>query len=226
MLSMLVVFAVSAVAAASASAAPHWWICEKGTGTGTKYTEHKCTTSSVTGEWEWKALAPGVRVNVKSKGGPFTLTSPGKIIVCKKAVDNGWIENPTGGGAGIDLLAEAKFTECTVTKPAKCTVTEPIVVKNANTLLSEVAGVFHDTFTPTEEEGKLFTEIKLNGTECAGKGKFKVRGKATAIINGANAELTFTNALSELTLGEEPAEFEGKATQETENEWAIDVRNP
>ncbi|MGH8301579.1 MAG: hypothetical protein ACRET5_08950 [Steroidobacteraceae bacterium] len=224
MVAGLAVFAVSAVASASASAQPHWWLCKKVT--SGKFLNAHCTESGA-GTWEWEALPAETSVKVKSKGGKSVLESPGKIIECKKVEDTGSIENPTGGGAGIGKLTEAKFSECTVTKPAKCTVTEPIVVKNAKTALSEPeAGVFHETFTPEEEEGKLFTEIKLGGSECAGKGKFKVRGKATATVNGANAELTFTGALSELTLGEEVATFESKETQETEAGEGIDVRNP
>ena len=51
-LCLVAVFAMSMVAAGTASAAPHWLACTSGAA-GTKYTTGQCTTASSTGTWAW-----------------------------------------------------------------------------------------------------------------------------------------------------------------------------
>jgi hypothetical protein len=221
LMSLLAVFAISAVASASASAQPHWWICKKG---GTEMA--KCTGGS--GEWHWVKLPLSTRVNVKTKGGVSKLkVTGGPTIECKKVKDIGWIENPDNGEAGIDFLTKAEFTECKVVGAATCEVKEPIVVENVKTKLGEKEGKFIDTFTPEAAE-ELFTKITIK--KCAEEVvEAHVTGKVVALVNGANAELEFTNppvAGSTLKFGAKEAIFEAKIEEETEAGEAIDIRNP
>jgi hypothetical protein len=123
------------------------------------------------------------------------------------------------------------FKECTVTKPAKCKVKEPI---ESRATLEGVEGLGPEANTMGVElkghgEGETFAEITYEGAECALKGKtFKVTGSVVG-TNGPGTEASQTNhwtgatvvftpkkEMQKLKLGVEAAEFETIVTQ-TEN---------
>jgi hypothetical protein len=239
---LIAVIAFSAIASASASAFNlEWEVCEKGTGTGTKFSEHKCNTHlGGTEEWEFKKLVGTQKVT--SKGGAFTLEVTGKKIKCTSVTDKGTI---TGGKPGTDLAEEIVFTGCT-TSQAGCKVrsTPPpivafgtIVVTNIKTKLEEVAGKLVDKFEQKEVENakkekvKEFVTLEFEaeaGKSCSEFPTTKVKGDVAAecknLANG-NVELVFPKPAIAQTPKLEAfglaATLTGTVEEELENKWAF-----
>ena len=229
MLGLLAAFAVGAVASASASASLEWFICNKPGGSIWLYTDSLCTKDSTgkTGAWELSLLARGTSLNITSSGGPFILKSKThgiKLeIECSTQTGSGRIENPTGGGNGIDL-ATIEFKTCTMPKPGEnCMIKEPITT-NANTELITLGGKTLDLFTP-DPAGQPFAELEILG--CTGGAAvlnasgYKIQGKTSGAINNSTSTLTFGAEMDELTFAGEPAGFEGKSTQLTDGGGGI-----
>jgi hypothetical protein len=219
MLSLLAVFAASALASASASAAPllEWLVCEELPGAGveppTKYDNHLCNTKAkplAERKWEWKLLAAGETRNVDSHGGEFVLNA-GKPTEnkCTLVEDKGDI---TGGKPGTDLALEIKFTGCTTPKELTCKVKSKsppdtragtIIVTNIPTDLEDrlIGGVFKvvDNFLQKlVGTTKEFVTLEFGTEEVeqpAGSGKFVLQGvcvkfPATTKIKGSIAAET------------------------------------
>jgi hypothetical protein len=212
MLSLLAVFAVSAVASASASA-----------------TE---------GIVEWKIGGnpfTGTETET-SKGGVFTLKA-GITIECKKVKDTGSITQ-VAGKAGTDATT-VEFEECAIPGNANCTVTSEnetnegaevngtITVKAKTELFEPVEttpDIHYDRFTGEEAEGRFVTIEVDNaaGKTCLVKGEeYTVTGKACAEAGpeAVKAKLTFSKAIEEacgtgLKLKGVAAEFKGVTEQE------------
>lgn len=120
MVAMLAVFAVGAVASASALAASEdiWEVCKEG---GTeKFETNACAKTSSTGKFSFKKLETGETVKTVSSGSKFVLNK-GKTteIECTAVSDKGTI---TGGKPGTDEATEIKFTGCTTPKEKTCKV--------------------------------------------------------------------------------------------------------
>src|SRR4029077_380537 len=105
---------------------------------------------------------------------------------CSTVNGSGTIENSESkaGDHKVSGTLTLEVSNCTVTKPAKCSVKEPIIWKatfmgiDQNGAEKNAMGV---EFIP---EGKNFTEITFEGAECALKGStFGTSG--TAIVTGA-----------------------------------------
>ena len=242
MLSLLAVFAISAAASASSASAFNlkWEVCEEGTGAGTKYTGHKCTTPSGTGKWEWKVLAAGETRNIVSwivPGTTYVLTVGTRVITCTGAEDAGTI---TGGTPGTDNI-RVLFYGCT-TSQVGCLVKTAhqangiILVPNIETKLVEressgggakkLADEFKETASLKEfvtlkfepEAGKSCSEF---GTETKVKGQ--VAGEAINLANG-NTEIKFPSPeLKGNTIEAfgRPAKLTGRSEVELENGWAF-----
>lgn len=217
-----------------------WDVCEEGTGTGTKYTEHKCTTVSGTGKWEWKVLTAATETRkVISSGGEFKLKAGTLTVTCKKVADKGTI---TGGKPGTDLAEEIKFTECT-TGEAGCEVKSAggvlgtIVVTNIPTKLEQVTvgeeEIEVDLFesktieNKEKEKEKEFVTLEFSGASCAKPGYVttKVKGNVAAETVPGTGELNFPSpaitAADTLNAFGVSATLTGKDTQELENGWAV-----
>ena len=120
-ISLLAVFAFSAIASASASAfALEWQTCQEKA--GGKFENHGCAKEGPPKTFEWETLGAGVTkkiISTKLAGSAeFVLNAGGKEIKCKKVDDTGTI---TGGKPGTDEATEIKFTECKTTE-ANCKV--------------------------------------------------------------------------------------------------------
>jgi hypothetical protein len=112
-LCLVAVFAMSAVAAASASAAePEYLSCVKAAKVGKTYTggynNKTCTevNAKSEGKYATKPVASGTTFTSKSKGATFTVE--GTIVKCKKDTDSGTF---FGGGA---IVEEITFSDCGV----------------------------------------------------------------------------------------------------------------
>jgi len=137
-------------------------------------------------------------------------------IECKKVASTGTIENKEGppmSVAGTKIVAE--YSECTVQKPAKCKVKEPIKTNELTSATEINATEMFVKFTPPA--GKPFVEITLEGAECAIKGTFPVEGSAAgtgASNSGEGATLVFTEPMTATTLkfGGQAATFSATET--------------
>jgi len=184
MLSMLAVFAFSAVAATGAQAGPPWWIvkCHKITSTTEKgrFENSECIKEGGLKEWDRrllagetrkitskKALAPAFKLIAKE--GTTTVT-----IECKAFKNTGEI---IGGWPGTDLTT-ITFEECSVEPKtvAQCGASNVegkpgvIVVENVKTALNWDGWTGQRTeadeaFFPATENN-LFVKFTLSGTEC------------------------------------------------------------
>jgi hypothetical protein len=148
---------------------------------------------------ETKAAAPTIL-----KGSIFGIKSE---ITCQTVTGEGSLTNeePESKVHQVKGSVKAKFTNCSVQKPAGCKVKEPISV---NSKVKGVEGIGTTgkqmglEFEP--ESGKVFSEVTLEG--CIGAGTFKTEG--TAIGTGtpspeekfSGATNVFTNAMTKETL--------------------------
>jgi hypothetical protein len=162
-----------------------------------------------------KSITEPVALEHETLGGEYRLLgTPFGVavhILCTKVLVLGLI---TTGGLGH---AHFEFHSCTVSKPANCTVEEPIPVLVDFHLFKEPGTpdpIFTLHFTPLE--GTTFATITLKGATCALKEKFEVKGEQ--LCNAPQLGLELTNhtllceaAGSNLTAGGKKATFEGTA---------------
>ncbi|MFI4990605.1 MAG: hypothetical protein ACHQHO_06790 [Solirubrobacterales bacterium] len=208
----------------------------------------------------FSALALGVVTSASASaaacntgGGVFTVCSGGEVYLgelenkntaVSSVLKGEVLETPTelkGTTAVAKLKAGEKgtgsgkitFTNITVSKPAKCTVKEPVVAE-FNVQASKVPAPPTATFTGSKA-GEAFTEIefKNKGTEeCPLKNKvFKVTGSQLAEFDSKigteeiNHSVIAKAAGSNLHLGENKATFEGTfnevETIPTAKPWAL-----
>jgi hypothetical protein len=200
--------------------------------------------------------------NSTTGAGTFSPTLKGKLggveleIVCKTGHAEGFIHNvePSANIHEVTGTATTKFggaagsKDCTVVKPANCTVKEPIEVK------AEFEGVEGGGAGNNEmglefkvvggKAGGTFVEITLEGAKCAIKVPLvvKLKEKVTGVIatgtpkpteKYSGATLWFTNAMTAeaLEIGGNVAEFEAKFTPrmkrtKEEEEKKEDKTNP
>jgi hypothetical protein len=191
---LVAVFAMGAVAAASASATePIWTVpCHKviaaNAGKG-EYGNSTCTTLGGSKEFSKKLLVGEKEAFESKQEGVQILKAVGITIECTKEVDSGFL---IGGKPGTDETS-AKYTVCT--NNAGCTITEPIeLIKIPTTLVwkEKAGGKVLDLFTPKEN---IFTTITLSKcTNIALNGSHKVEGQALAEV--LNEKMEPVNALA------------------------------
>lgn len=186
-LALVAVFAMSAVAVSSASAAkngPHWWVCEKDA-TGL-FSNSECSTSG-TG-WESKELTTGTR-KITFTSGETKLKTASDLIVCKKDKGTGEI---IGGWPGTDK-ATITFEECKVTKPFSCevknaggtfgtiitTVNTELVYTGTKTQAEKEEPPLGILFKTTSSANKLFVELEFSGLCAFGAKKVEATGEVT-----------------------------------------------
>jgi hypothetical protein len=192
LISALAVFAISAVASASASAV-EWKV--KGVGLGT-------------GE---RKIAEVAKIGVEPVANENVLKWNGIVVTCTGlTVKGGFIKGPAANGA--EALT---FSGCSVTTPAKCIVTGGSIKTEAVVSTLEAGPPVKVKFAP--KTGENFTKFKLaNKSEtevCSVKGEFTVHGTATGEVVKPGVEeveksLAFNKTSgSKLLVGEQPAEF-------------------
>jgi hypothetical protein len=195
LVSLLAVFAVSAVASASASAeGPHWRVpCRKvsvaNKGLG-EFNNAACTEVGGTKEFT-NVLLTGETIKAVSKnkaGTSFilkgTLAGVKITLECTKVEDKSTLE---GGGPGKDKN-EIIFTKCTVTAPAEsgCKVKEPITVKTITVLV-----FLSRKKTTPPEKWRVQTEKEYE--EAPGKGEERAIGDEFKPETGTTfAEITLS----------------------------------
>lgn len=157
---LVAVFAIGAVASASASAfALEWQTCQPKT--GGEFKNHGCAEKGPPNEFEWKTLLAGEHLAVisKIKSATFVLTVGSKKITCTSATDKGFI---WGGKPGTDEITELEFDPCKTTE-ATC------LVKSAGPPAK--AGIIIVVNIPTKlVEGEKLNGEKVVADEFAGTG--------------------------------------------------------
>lgn len=195
LMGLLAVFAVSAVASASASAGPLHWYSKNG--------------GLITGELLINALG-GTQL-LKSESGGVKVE-----ITCSHLDVHGTLTNPGGTNAGTALLS-LLYLACAVgqTTLKKCVIPEEMIH-------TEVMGVLQGTNTaPTIEflppSGATFVEITFANCENTGFNRaFPVIGTALGKIDNSTSVLLVNEpkAGSMLKFGGEPASLLGESTVE------------
>jgi len=188
-LALVAVFAMSAVAVSSASAAkngPHWWVCEKDA-TGL-FSNSECSKSG-TG-WESKELLGGETRKISFTSGETKLKTASDLIVCKKDKGTGEI---IGGWPGTDK-ATIIFEECKVTKPTSCEVkskgekTFGTITVSVNTELVYTGTKEQEEkeepplgilFKTTSSASKAFIELEFSGICAFGPKVVEATGEVT-----------------------------------------------
>jgi hypothetical protein len=149
-------------------------------------------------------------------GTPFGVATH---VNCSLVVTTGKIEGTSKGNATL------KFTKCTVTKPANCTVKEPIETNVTTALVGTSPEV---EFKP--EGGTTFTTITLLGASCSIKEPFTVTGTQTCKLPSSETEkmaheIACETTGSNLKAGGKTATFKGGTEGlelAKEYEWSVD----
>jgi hypothetical protein len=197
-LALVAVFAMGAVAAASASAEHlEFGKCVEQAGAGTKYKDANCLEVSATGKFEWVPLAAGSNV-------PFTATSPaGKLVTvggeevnCEKDKAVGHLTGPTTD------LATVTFEGCTGLLGVKCTTAGQAAGTIVSTPLKSLL-VWLKT-TPPLEAGLLLEPVTpptFATFVCGGVETLTVRGSVLVPLTVLNAMSTTFTLTSNETKG-------------------------
>lgn len=196
LVSVLAVFAVSAVASAGAQADP-WWIvkCHKVSVAGTgRYANAACTTLGAPKEYDTRLLAGETRTTTsKNVSAVFKLKTSLLTIECT-------VEKTTGAAAENEIIggwpgtdkSEVIFEKCAVAGKTVETCGAATAGKGAGiigpfkvkTLLgfpkgkAGGTGEAYDQFFPTPSETE-FTSFVLTGTACGALKEYKVKVLAT-----------------------------------------------
>jgi hypothetical protein len=209
LLSVLAVFAVGAIASASASALV-WEECLNETvHSGTKYTDSHCKTESAAGTWEWMPIEKELKGTSEDVNQTLTIPSAGITITCKKVLGEGDIL-PGGKGEITKLL----YHECTINITG-CTVVKTAGQPNG---LIEVPAPLKIELSTLTISGKLLTVdliephtpptyvvIELGKKETGGKAegacgvlavKDEVKGTVQAMLEGEKFAFTGEGTLT------------------------------
>jgi hypothetical protein len=185
---LLVAFAVSAVASASASA-------------------H---------EWKHNKVGVTTALEVTSSGGEFKLTAAGKTVTCEKVTDKGKVEEKGKDKATVIKFEKCKTgtTGCEIKNKGGTLGT--VEVTEIPTLLEEVGGKLVDKFEQKlVGTTKEFVTLEFSGTSCSGAGYVttKVKGDVAAEVKTeTNGEVKLTFPTTPIAQTPELEAFSSKAT--------------
>ncbi len=180
-LCLVAVFALSAMAAGTASAnPPKWWRCVVGTPTESP----PCPGSTEKQE----ELGSGVREKFTSHiktGTVKELKVPGVVtIVCTGETDEGYIEGKGAANPGTDMLVKKVFTGCTVKEKSGCSVKSPGAASGTIELKSNISSVLewakstgNEALDKLGTAGVEFVKLEFTGTGCPLITKSEVKGE-------------------------------------------------
>jgi hypothetical protein len=203
-LALVAVFALSAIAASSASAAlPEFGRCKHETG---KYSKANCEEGEGSA-YNWVPLKEGEEVKFKSTSGAGTLeTEGGTKVTCKEDIDEGHTTGPK-----TDVVT-VRFIGCESSK-IKCTsagaASGEIVVKEALSELGFIKAPEVGLALKPAKGSEIFVEFSCLGGIVKVKTKGSVIGKLTP-----SSEMTETFTLVFKSAGggkQEIKKFEGGA---------------
>jgi hypothetical protein len=218
-LALIASFALTGIAAGSASAATqHWYRCQSFKYENGDYKDPACSEAAGqgTGAYGLIKLNEGTATSFAMTGTTgFTLKwklggSDNEITCATQTSTESTVKNPVGGAAGTAFM-RFELSNCTVVKPTGCTVSQPFgAILNGEA--TEFGGKPAVKFTAYESVN-LF-EIHFEGA-CSWSGlSFNVRGSFTGIM-GKNGSLEFTEASSSMTIGGNSAKLLGTSKVQT-----------
>ncbi len=202
-----------AVGASSASAAKGTtaFECVEG-GEGPKYSDADCETTSETGKFSHKEIKPGVVTEISSKlisnyKLNTTLLTLATEVTCTEQSTKGTLEN-LAAPMRVTGSAEITFNGCTVNKPAKCVVKQPIIAKtmvNSKIINEPPVGEEMGLEYEPSVAGGNFTELtfknKSETEKCGianGEKPFPVKGS----IIGTGSTSNMTGSIQRFNKGE------------------------
>ncbi len=228
-LSLLCALVFCAFGASSASAAKGMTVFEcVEEAEGNKFTDADCDITGA-GKFGHKEITKTVEIDTKQVSGTFTIGFNFLTILtdisCTTMTTTGSIENVAGPPMSVKGIVHITLSGCTVTKPAKCVVKQPIVINAAvkSVIINEAKEEHGLEYSP-EVAGGNFTELTFEnkGAEkCAiTNGGKPVPVKGTAIGTGSTVSMTggiqrFKSSeasMQKLTVAGEPATIEGEVT--------------
>ncbi len=105
-------------------------------------------------------------------------------IECEEATDTGTFKQSLTLAADATATVTTEFTKCKVTKPANCSVEEPIVIQNAKIKIgAEEAEEKLGMNMKPEVAGGEFTTINIKGEKCTLAGPAKITGEITCHLD-------------------------------------------
>jgi hypothetical protein len=105
-------------------------------------------------------------------------------IECEETTDTGEFTQSLNLTADATAIVTTEFRKCKVTKPANCTVAEPIAIKNAKVKIgAEEAEEKLGINLKPEVTGGEFTTVNVKGEKCTVAGKSKVTGEITCHLD-------------------------------------------
>lgn len=148
-------------------------------------------------------------------------------VVCTKVSGSGGLENKevekTVQAVGTSQI---EYTGCTVPKPSKCKVKEPIV-QNSNFTTYEASEAEMGVELSPKEKG-IFLSLTLENNEkeqCGAKQTYAFSGNAQGTpggsANGAGATLAFTEGMGSLAIGGNPATLISTITLQTKAAFGL-----
>jgi hypothetical protein len=234
MLSLVVVFGVTAMASAPALAAsPVYEVCTKVTaGTG-EWDDHTCSTNGANKkEWEDEPLSGSNGAQTYAIVGTSQISilagSIGAVkveIECTKDRIDGYIA-PQGRDSVIVKYEECALFEVVGSERKSlgaCTI--PNITTNK--IKSKLLSASEVEFAP--ESGTVFAEIKIEGAACALKSTQKVEGTQNCALPESEKQLIThetdcKTTGSKLELGKKTATYSGKVHIKLVNEWGWRVK--
>jgi hypothetical protein len=224
LVSLLAVFAVSAVASASASAHQYMRCTEKPLGLGPKWDNDVCNTmTKPPAERRWEIVSVANGTKVEGTSGESILKSELDFvkltIKCSKDTFSGDLDE-----SGKSSHTVITYEGCALANPAgeTCEVNATLPTNELKDELVTGSGSrLEDKF---ESEGTHFIEIEIkqkSGKTCTPKGTYPITGSQTCEVDKTNAEaetlaadhkIICSTTGSKLKLGPEKATYEGTAT--------------
>jgi hypothetical protein len=217
----LCAFAAESAAAAKAVNTTAFTCAE---GAGKDFSDFTCNikVSPGTGSFGHVAIAGKTETEIQNVG--FT-TLKGELagakleVTCSFVGESSSLTNSESEKAhSVSGATTLKINFCTVNKPSKCTIKEPVVTQLVFEGVEGLGAGKNEMgleFKP--KEGTTFFTMTFEGKECALKG-VGVKVQGTAIATGApfptekhtSTSLAFTNAMTKetLSIGGKPAELE------------------
>jgi len=225
LVSLLAVFAVSAVASSPAFAAEEFFTCQS-SATG-KFTESKCETASPPEKFEWLPITAAKKITGTSGNSKLEGTVAGLklIIECKKDKTTGTTNEieTAGKNKGKILFEECghpseilrgnrkELTACTVANIEFSFLSQLIAGKGAGPELE---------FKPSPSTSKLFVTIKITGCALPEENKVEVAAEGDGITCALpEAEVGLVvHEISCWSTGDTNLRFAGKAASFTSAE--------
>jgi len=155
----------------------------------------------------------------------WTISGVSFEVACTKVSGTGGVENKVEKTQAVGT-SQIEYTGCTVTKPTKCRVKEPIAQNSNFTTYEAAEAEMGVELSPKEKGVFLSLVLENNGAEqCGAKQTYTFSGNAQGTpggsANGSGATLTFTEGMGSLSIGGSPATLLSTITLQTKKLFGL-----